>query len=59
MFIPSPSYADEELKTKVDSETVCCRLLIIGLIVSLSLWIVTVAYLYISYFLFDTLSTPN
>ena len=29
----SPSYTDEELKTNVDSETVCLRLLIKSLIV--------------------------
>ena len=32
----SPSYTDEELKTNVDSETVCLRLLIKSLIVPIS-----------------------
>ena len=39
----SPSYTDEEQKTNVDSETVCLRLLIIGLIVLLRLWVVSIA----------------
>ena len=40
----SPSYTDEEYKTNVDSETVCLRLLIIGLIVPIRLCILSIAY---------------
>ena len=39
----SPSYTDEELQTKVDSETIYLRLLIIGFIVPLELWILSIA----------------
>ena len=39
-----PSYTDEELQTNVDSETVCLRLLIIGLIVPIKLCLLTIAY---------------
>ena len=35
------SYSDEKQKTKVDSETVCFRLLLKGLIVVLRLWILS------------------
>ena len=38
----SPSYTDEEYKTNVDSETVCLRLLIIGLIVPIRLCILSI-----------------
>ena len=40
----SPGYTDEEYKTNVDSETVCLRLLIIGLIVPIRLCILSIAY---------------
>ena len=40
----SPSYTDEEEKTNVDSETVCLRLLIKGLIVPIRLSILSIAY---------------
>ena len=40
----SPSYTDEEYKTNVDSETVCLRLLIIGLIVPIRLCIQSIPF---------------
>ena len=40
----SPSYTDEELKKDVDSETVCLRLLIKGLIVPIRLCLRSLAY---------------
>ena len=40
----SPSYTDEEEKTNVDSQTVCLRLLIKGLIVPIGLWKLSIAY---------------
>ena len=45
----SPSYTAEELKTNVDSETVCLRLLIKGLIVPIRLCILSIAYYYFSF----------
>ena len=41
-----PSYTEEQQKTKVDSETICLRLLIKDLIVPLRLWIRSIAYHY-------------
>ena len=38
-----PSYTDEELKTNVDSETVCLKLLIKSLIVPIGLCILSKA----------------
>ena len=49
----SPSYTDEEQKANVDSETVCLRLLIIGLIVLLRLWVLSIE-LYFQVHLFFT-----
>ena len=40
----SPSYTDEEQKTNVDSETLCFRLLIKGVIVPIRLRILSMAY---------------
>ena len=39
-----PSYTDEEQETNVDSETVCPRLLIIGLVVHIKLCILSIPY---------------
>ena len=39
-----PNYTDKEYKTKVDSEAVCHRLLIVILIVALRLWLLYIAY---------------
>ena len=40
----SPNYTDEDQKTNVDSETVCLRLLIKGLVVPIRLWIMSIVY---------------
>ena len=40
----SPSYTDEEYKMNVDFETVCLMLLIKGLIMPITLLILSIAY---------------
>ena len=52
----SPSYTDEEQKTNVDSETECLRLLIIGLIVLLRLWVVSIELYFQVHFFFTRTS---
>ena len=44
VHICSPSYTDEEYRTNVDCEAVCVRLLIKGLIVSIRICILCIAY---------------
>ena len=40
----SPRYTDEEQNANADSETVCLRLLIKGLIVPIRLWMLSIGY---------------
>ena len=48
----SPTYTDEEQIAKVDSETVCLRLLTICLIVLLRLWVLSIElYFQVHFFL--------
>ena len=49
VHICSPRYTDEEQKTKVDSETVCLRLLIKGLVVPIRLYVLSKAYYKLNY----------
>ena len=44
VHICSPSCTEEEQKTNVDSKMVCFRLLIIGLIAPIRLWLLSIAY---------------